>query len=56
MTEETTQVSDNVIAKAKKAYTTPRLIIHGDIEKITQGEEGGDQDMDLGGTSVGGGI
>lgn len=55
MTEDTTQVSDN-IAKAKKAYTTPLLIVHGDIEKITQGAEGGDQDMDLSGNSIGGNV
>ncbi len=55
MTEETIQVSDTAV-KAKKAYITPHLTVHGDIEKITQGAEGGDQDLDLGGTSVGGGI
>jgi len=58
MTEEEIKQldEDDGQVRAKQSYVSPRLVVHGDIEKITRGDEGGEQDQDLGGTSVGGDI
>lgn len=40
----------------KKPYTTPRLIIHGDIKRITHGGGAGNEDLDLTGNLTSGGI
>jgi hypothetical protein len=57
MKEETKQLKERDIqVRIKKRYQSPRLVVHGDIEVITQGPDEGDQEAENLGNSIGGDI
>lgn len=38
---------DDAAQQAKEPYSTPRLVVYGDIDRLTQGFDQGNEDLDL---------